>query len=167
MWRFTAAILAGMLLLAAGAQASAQDQICGPGQSSSPGDHGNIYISVAEIQSDGFTGLTAFRGGGEFVQVVTARVRADTNWVGYIQSIAEIQLGDILQAVGPWQDDCSLRATTVISPQVKPEGGFPQAGTGPGQGTSSSVPVVTISIAGMGLLLLVAGRMLWTARRRA
>ena len=90
-----------------------------------------------------------------------------TKWVGYIPRISEIQLGDILQAVGPWQDDCSLRAATVISPQVKPEGGFPQAGTGPGQGTSSSVPVVTISIAGMGLLLLVAGLMLWTARRRA
>lgn len=167
MWRFSAATLAGMLLLGAGAQASGQGQICGPGATSSPGDHGNIYISVAEIQSDGFTGLTAFRGGGEFVQVVTARVRADTNWVGYIQSIAEIQLGDILQAVGPWQDDCSLRAVNVISPQVRPEGGFPQVGTGPGQGTSSAVPVVAISIAGMGLLLLLVGSMALNRRRHA
>ena len=167
MWRFIAAMLAGMLLLGAGAQASAQGQVCGPGQTSSPGDPGNIYISVAEIHSDGFAGLTAFRGGGEYVQVVTARVHADTNWVGYIQSISDIQLGDIPQAVGPWQDDCSLRADTVISPQVKPEGGFPHVGTGPGQGTSSAVPVVAISIAGVGLLLLLVGSMALNRRRHA
>ena len=165
MWRFIAAMLAGMLLLGTGVQARAQDQVCGPGATSSPGDPGNIYISVGEIQSDGFTGLTAFRGGGEFVQVVTARVRADTNWVGYIQSISEIQLGDILQAVGPWQDDCSLRAATVISPQVRPEGGFPQVGTGPGP--SSAVPAVAITMAGVGLFLLLAGQVALDRRRHA
>ena len=153
-----AAVLAFLLLRGLLPLAEAQEQVCGPGATSLPGDPGNIYVTVERVQGQSFSGLSAFRAGGDLIQQVTAVVNEETRWVGDVQSLSDITVGDILQAVGRWQDDCSLRTTTVISPQTPPgqEDTLPQSGTGYKGGSVPLTPI-TYAVAAVGLLCVLGG----------
>lgn len=89
---------------------------CSPG----PGEIANFIIDIETTGERSFTGpasSTIHRPRGE---TVTVHVDADTQWVGDIQSVTELEEYMQVQAVGPRQADCSIAAVTIISGGTEP-----------------------------------------------
>ena len=110
-----ALMIATAILIARLPAVEAQDAECSPG----PGQITNVFIDVESVSADGFTGPSSSTLGRSTGETVTVEVDSSTEWLGAVQSNADVMVGMRLQVVGPRQDDCSILAVRVFSSLVK------------------------------------------------
>ncbi len=112
-----ALMIATAILIARLPAVEAQEPECSPG----PGQITNVFVDVESVSTDGFTGPSSSTLGRLTGKTVTVEVDSSTEWLGVVQSNADVMVGMKLQVVGPRQDDCSILAGTVFSTLAKAE----------------------------------------------
>ena len=110
-----ALMIATSILIARLPAVEAQEPECSPG----PGEIDNVFVDVQSVSTDGFMGPASNTLGQPRGETVTVEVDSSTEWLGAVQSNADVMVGMNLQVVGPRQDDCSILAVRVFSSLVK------------------------------------------------
>ena len=138
-----ALMIATAILIARLPGVEAQDAECSPG----PGQITNVFVDVESVSTDGFTGpssSTLNRPTGETVVVDSSAVK---EWLGAVQSNADVMVGMRLQVVGLRQEDCSILAVRIFSPIAKTD-----CSPGPGPGHQDEVFIDVQSVSADGFM---------------
>lgn len=162
-----AATVVTALLLARVPAVGAQQAECSPG----PGEIANFFVHVQSITAGGFVGPASTTLHQPTGEVVTVHANPSTQWHGAVQGLGDVQPGMDVQAVGPRQDDCSIIAVNIFTPeaptQVPPDvGSLPQAGTGSADRPADLWQAAALATLGVGALMLLAGLAAHRLRRR-